>query len=586
MIENLELDERWDVLSVDMNEPDSDAICSLSESEAISASRQPFQTTPYQDESAFMLRQERNYGWRYKVTLPEEMEKCRHTWLENCEISNWEYTQCTWCKMRTKQRMRIHCTTCKATACPMCAKFDCDREITPQPAAKRPYPWEDQENLLRELRKKNLYLEAEVEKQRMEIRLLKETLAKTREEFLALSLAADEKDLRGKGPTSDSLPYRGEPRKEGGHEESSKGWILEDAEEESDEGAKMLVEELALKTQPAEHDGPKLEKVVNPKKGVLKRLYKMKVTFDVPGIRRFEVQAILDTGATACCLDTKAVPEEAQEQNSYVTYFAGVNSRQPSYKPIKGRQMEIEGHRFRIPLVYIFNMDSTGDGIQMLIGSNFIRAMSGGLRIENETVTFYKNITTIQTPQHAYAHLAIVEELEMDHEEYMEIQEAVYFNIGLQSPVFKERFSSLLTRLQEQAFIGEKPLRHWSRNEIRCKIHIINPDITIEDKPRKHVTPALKEAFGRHIDALLKIGVIRPSKSRHRTMAMIVQSGSMVDPKRGEETRGKEGMVFNYRTLNDKTYKDQYSLPGINTILQKVGRSKVYSLTLRALSTR
>ncbi|GJY71947.1 ORFIII-like polyprotein [Tanacetum coccineum] len=36
-------------------------------------------------------------------------------------------------------------------------------------------------------------------------------------------------------------------------------------------------------------------------------------------------------------------------------------------------------------------------------------------------------------------------------------------------------------------------------------------------------------------------------------------------------------MVFNYRSLNDNTYKDQYSLPGINTIIQKVGNAKVFS---------
>ncbi|GKA80711.1 Orf y [Tanacetum coccineum] len=35
-------------------------------------------------------------------------------------------------------------------------------------------------------------------------------------------------------------------------------------------------------------------------------------------------------------------------------------------------------------------------------------------------------------------------------------------------------------------------------------------------------------------------------------------------------------MVFNYRSLNDNTYKDQYSLPGINTIIQKVKNAKVF----------
>ena len=77
------------------------------------------------------------------------------------------------------------------------------------------------------------------------------------------------------------------------------------------------------------------------------------------------------------------------------------------------------------------------------------------------------------------------------------------------------------------------------------------------------------DSFKKHVDALLKIVAIRPSKSRHRTMAMIVNSGTSIDPMRGAEIKGKERMVFNYKTLNDNTYKDQYSLPGINTILKR-----------------
>ncbi|GJV70066.1 Orf y [Tanacetum coccineum] len=87
----------------------------------------------------------------------------------------------------------------------------------------------------------------------------------------------------------------------------------------------------------------------------------------------------------------------------------------------------------------------------------------------------------------------------------------------------------------------------------------------------------MEASFKKHIDSLLKLGVIRPSKSRHRTMAMMVNSGTTVDPATGVETKGKERMVFNYRSLNDNTYKDQYSLPGINTIIQKVRNAKVFS---------
>ena len=66
----------------------------------------------------------------------------------------------------------------------------------------------------------------------------------------------------------------------------------------------------------------------------------------------------------------------------------------------------------------------------------------------------------------------------------------------------------------------------------------------------------MQEQFNRHVKALLDIGVIRPSTSRHCTMAIMVNSGTTVDPKTGKETKGKERMVFNYRTLNDNTHKD------------------------------
>ena len=58
---------------------------------------------------------------------------------------------------------------------------------------------------------------------------------------------------------------------------------------------------------------------------------------------------------------------------------------------------------------------------------------------------------------------------------------------------------------------------------------------------------------------------------------MFVNSGTIVDPVTGKETRGKERLVFNYVSLNDNTYKDQYSLPGINTIVQKVKNAKIFS---------
>ncbi|GJU74409.1 Orf y [Tanacetum coccineum] len=97
------------------------------------------------------------------------------------------------------------------------------------------------------------------------------------------------------------------------------------------------------------------------------------------------------------------------------------------------------------------------------------------------------------------------------------------------------------------------------------------------DRPLKHVTPAMEDSFKKHVDSLLKIGAIRPSKSRPRTMAMIINSGTINDLATGREIKGKERMVFNYKSLNDNTYKDQYSLPGINMIIKRVGGAKIFS---------
>nr|ARD08906.1 hypothetical protein [Alhagi bacilliform virus] len=87
----------------------------------------------------------------------------------------------------------------------------------------------------------------------------------------------------------------------------------------------------------------------------------------------------------------------------------------------------------------------------------------------------------------------------------------------------------------------------------------------------------MPDTFKRHIDALLKIKVIRPSKSRHRTLAVMVKSGTTIDPQTGKEVKGKEHMVYDYRQLNNNTHKDQYSLPGINTILLRISSAKNFS---------
>ncbi|GMN71872.1 hypothetical protein TIFTF001_054663 [Ficus carica] len=51
-----------------------------------------------------------------------------------------------------------------------------------------------------------------------------------------------------------------------------------------------------------------------PRKLVKNMLYNFEVEMDIPEVRRFVVRAILDTGATTCCVDQNSIPQEALEE--------------------------------------------------------------------------------------------------------------------------------------------------------------------------------------------------------------------------------------------------------------------------------
>ncbi|KAJ3685689.1 hypothetical protein LUZ61_014853 [Rhynchospora tenuis] len=548
IVENLDLNDDWDVLSVDQNEPDSDAICSFSEGEGGGADHSltaRLSEVPYENISMLTTSSanlETN-SWRVTKQLPQNMKDCKHQWQDNQPVPT-DYTRCWFCQELTNPSMRAHCGLCQITVCPMCSRFELGRKLI---IKRSTLHYDNKDKLIEELTDYVKFLLAENQQLKERIEELELGRDLSLSKLKGKSLMQEEPIVKNEDSDSDFEPQP---------QHNNKGIII-----------KMMNEEM-VSTQ-----------VPDPRRGkrVLNRLYNIELVMEIPGITKFKVQAILDTGATVCCIDEQAIPAEAMEPSAYPIQINGVNSQQTANKKLKGGTMSIEENKFRIPFTYAFPMLQR-DGIQMLLGCNFIRAMQGGLRIEGQMVTFYKNVTTIATKVDAeVASMAEIAELDLSELEYMEIQRSTAYSIGDQSESFREKFKPLLDRLKEQGYIGDNPLQHWSKNQVTCKLDIINPDVTIQDKPLKHVTPAMKEQFDKHVQALLKIGVIRPSKSRHRTMAMMVNSGTSIDPRTGAEIKGKERMVFNYRTLNDNTHKDQYSLPGINTILKKVGNSRIYS---------
>lgn len=112
---------------------------------------------------------------------------------------------------------------------------------------------------------------------------------------------------------------------------------------------------------------PKIRKVAN-------QLYNVTVKFDIAGCPFFKTRAIIDTRASSCFINKSVVPQEAIEPLNQSININGLNSQQQTKHKIKLGTFSIEGNKFRIPLIYTFEM-TVSDGIEMLIGTNFIRAM-------------------------------------------------------------------------------------------------------------------------------------------------------------------------------------------------------------------
>nr|GEW20524.1 RNA-directed DNA polymerase [Tanacetum cinerariifolium] len=240
---------------------------------------------------------------------------------------------------------------------------------------------------------------------------------------------------------------------------------------------------------------PKVRKITN-------QLYNVKVEFDIPDCSAFGTTAIIDTGASACCINKKVVPKEALEPLTNV-FFNGLNSRQQATHKIKQGYFLIEGNKFRIPIIYAFDMNDS-NGIEMLIGANFLRSMKGGIRIEGDEITIYKKVTKIKTSNPT--EIAKIVKLEVNEEEFLEINESIYFNQE-GSKTFLEQFKPVIERLKHQRYIGEEPLKHWKKNGEFCKLDIINPYITIEDQPLKHVTPAMEDSFKKHVNRFHQVAM-------------------------------------------------------------------------------
>ncbi|GKA41798.1 ORFIII-like polyprotein, partial [Tanacetum coccineum] len=442
-------------------------------------------------------------SWKPNKELPVKSKDCEHEWNENT-VTN--YTICYFCGILTTDTSRLNCPKCQLTTCALCARNYLDKTVNVK--RKQPQKQEEEKNFNSNSNEVNLLKELLKEKTEQVQQMIRDQAKEYYEEKAAMQKKEEIWQLKESSlvrDISDALKIIDQLRIE---KEELGELIIEKKrlEEQKDEEIRKLKAQLQKKEEEAEVQFPKEEfpplgsthvakpcvetevhyfgnATTVPKiRKVTNQLYNVKVEFDIPNCKAFGTTAIIDTGASACCINKRVIPEEALEPLNQTVVFNGLNSSQQATDKVKQGYFQIEGNKFKIPLIYAFDMRDS-NGIEMLIGANFLRSMKGGIRIEGDEITIYKKVTKIKTSNQT--EIAEIAELEV---------------------------------LKQQGYIGEETPKPGKMKGELCKLDIINPDVTIEDKPLKHVTPAMEDLFRKH-------------------------GTKPIDPATGREVKGKERMV-------------------------------------------
>lgn len=83
---------------------------------------------------------------------------------------------------------------------------------------------------------------------------------------------------------------------------------------------------------------------------------------------------------------------------------------------------------------------------------------------------------------------------------------------------------------------------------------------------------SVTEFVNKEIESMLKMGIIRPSRSPFNNPLWVVD-------KKGQDELGNRNhrLVHDFRKLNDKTIDDKYPIPDITTLLSNLGKAKFYT---------
>ncbi|OOY33726.1 hypothetical protein BOV88_13735 [Solemya velum gill symbiont] len=126
-----------------------------------------------------------------------------------------------------------------------------------------------------------------------------------------------------------------------------------------------------------------------------------------------------------------------------------------------------------------------------------------------------------------------------------------------------DRARNLLKSYEDLFSKGDTDIGHYKN--ITHKIHLI--DETPFKQRYRRIPPSMIDEVRSHLEQLLAAGIIRKSHSPFASNAVLVR-------KKDNSLR----LCIDYRMLNQKTKRDQYALPRIEDILDRINGAKYFSV--------
>ncbi|GJU57303.1 RNA-directed DNA polymerase [Tanacetum coccineum] len=284
-------------------------------------------------------------SWKPNKELPVKSKECEHAW-NKFTVTN--YTICYYCGILTTDMSRLNCPKCQLTTCALCARNYLGKTVN----VKRKQPQK---------------LEEEKDFNSNEVKLLKELLKEKKEQVQQMIRDQAKEYYENKAAI--------QKKEEIWHSELDKGKLENKKMKEIRElKAQLQKKEEEAEVQFSREEFPPLgnthiarpyieievhysrNATTSPKiRKITNQLYNVKVEFDIPDYTTFGTTAIINTRASACCINKKVIPKEALEPLTQIVFFNGLNSKQQATHKIKQGYFLIKGNKFKIPLIYAFD---------------------------------------------------------------------------------------------------------------------------------------------------------------------------------------------------------------------------------------